>query len=107
MHTIESERTEKDAQYPKSLTSEQRTLLPQSAISAIDLTDAELATVSGACSSSNQWDGNNFYDDDWYGGGRRHSGGYWHGGDNLYEDGYYGYGYNGGSWYGGGNDCNR
>ncbi|GCE07983.1 mersacidin/lichenicidin family type 2 lantibiotic [Dictyobacter aurantiacus] len=51
----------KDAQYRETLTSEELAQLPQNPIGAIELTDAALSAVSGACGSSNQFDPSAYY----------------------------------------------
>ncbi|GCF06931.1 mersacidin/lichenicidin family type 2 lantibiotic [Dictyobacter arantiisoli] len=46
---IDIARAWKDAQYRNSLNNEERAQLPQNPIGTLELTDIDLATISGAC----------------------------------------------------------
>ncbi|GHO87490.1 mersacidin/lichenicidin family type 2 lantibiotic [Dictyobacter formicarum] len=81
----------KDAQYRETLTSEELAQLPQNPIGAIELTDAALSAVSGACGSSSQFH-QNFYHGYQFNSGHQYSG--------HQQPHHYRY-HHGGNWFGG------
>ncbi|GCE22331.1 mersacidin/lichenicidin family type 2 lantibiotic [Dictyobacter kobayashii] len=87
----------KDAQYRETLTSEELAQLPQNPIGALELTDADLSTVTGAFGSHSQCYSN-------CDPGNQYGGGYQFGGHHHHRHHHHhggGYQQCGGNWFGG------
>lgn len=101
----------KNAQYRESLTSEEYAQVPQNPIGALELADADLSNVTGACGSHvqvqhQQHGGYQFggYQFGWHHHSHRrqhHFGGHHSGGSNQFCDG----NQFGGNWFGGQGGC--